>query len=987
MTAPHVSIIIPAFNAEATIGATLASVLAQTFTGWEAIVVDDGSVDGTGEAVRAIARNEPRVRLLSTANMGVVAARNAGIEAAGGDLLLFLDADDWIDPDHLAKLTAARDRSGADVAYSGYVRVAANGSRLAAGYAPRLEQAPFEVLARHSAVAIHCVLLPRRLARAVGGFDPALRTCEDWDLWQRVARTGATFVGVPEPLAFYRMKAGSLSTDLVQMARDGAQVLAHGRSADARVPMPDPRFADGLPDPAGAGPAYFLLWCAAAAAAAGQPLPEVDTRGFAGMDLKLQVSALAELVEEALLVGAQAPATELGRAWTRAHAALYPLLRKVSEAIDPTGENGFGRWLAYRLELSVARHDTLETPLAMSRVHARRVDLADLQAIELSDETDLLHLRWMDGDQELMAVDLPVWGSVSARDLAEATVHALGAEQVIERGGYASRPAFKAQLIWQAVRNRRRSLSPSPDARLAAFLGLHGDRVKGRRSAERRATILRDAEDGASALPVAHAEQPKQRSAELGGHHADGAVWDRFFEQEDPWSYTSSYERRKYAQTLAILDGVPTGQVVELACAEGHFTTLLASLCGQLLATDISSKALERARARCAAQPGVAFRTLNVLADDLPEGPDLIVCSEVLYYMDDRATLKDVVAKLRDAVKPGGRIVTAHARCIVDDPGRTGFDWDVPFGAETIALAFAEAGGLQLERSFQAELYRIDLWRKTDGVLVPEIVAIAHDLPEPQVQRSLRWGGVSAREDELYRTVETRRVPVLMYHRVADDPNPELASYCTDPAAFEEQLRVLRRHGFYSITSAELDWYRARGEPLKGRPIILSFDDAYQDFLKVAWPILYRNNFRAEVLVPTGFVGETAAWDREFGTPAPLMHWEDMAGLKASGTAFGSHLETHRPADSLSSVELLREAARSRAILSRRLGGEVISIAAPFGNMDQRTVRIFHEAGYRVGYSTRWGIASIDGQSLDLPRIEMWRGMSTADLQQALGLS
>lgn len=104
---PRISIIMPAYNSAATIGAALASVVAQTFTDWEALIVDDGSTDPLASALAGFAA-DPRIRLLRLAqNSGVCAARNAGLDAACGEFVAFLDADDaWL-PEKLAWQLAA----------------------------------------------------------------------------------------------------------------------------------------------------------------------------------------------------------------------------------------------------------------------------------------------------------------------------------------------------------------------------------------------------------------------------------------------------------------------------------------------------------------------------------------------------------------------------------------------------------------------------------------------------------------------------------------------------------------------------------------------------------------------------------------------------------------------------------------------------------------------------------------------------------------
>src|SRR4051812_32020991 len=101
---PAISVVIPAHNAGDTLGDTLASLYAQTFAAWEALVVDDGSSDDTAEVAAAWAARDLRIRVLGRSQGGVSAARNDGIAEARHDWLLFLDADDRLDPDHLSRM-------------------------------------------------------------------------------------------------------------------------------------------------------------------------------------------------------------------------------------------------------------------------------------------------------------------------------------------------------------------------------------------------------------------------------------------------------------------------------------------------------------------------------------------------------------------------------------------------------------------------------------------------------------------------------------------------------------------------------------------------------------------------------------------------------------------------------------------------------------------------------------------------------------------
>ena len=101
---PAVSIVMPCYNARAHLPRSVGSVLAQSFSDWELITVDDGSVDDTLAWLQA--QHDPRIRVFSQTNRGVSAARNAGLERAHGDCVAFLDADDTWEPVFLAETTA-----------------------------------------------------------------------------------------------------------------------------------------------------------------------------------------------------------------------------------------------------------------------------------------------------------------------------------------------------------------------------------------------------------------------------------------------------------------------------------------------------------------------------------------------------------------------------------------------------------------------------------------------------------------------------------------------------------------------------------------------------------------------------------------------------------------------------------------------------------------------------------------------------------------
>ena len=124
-----VSIIIPAYNAEKTLTRCVESALNQTYPSIEIIIVDDGSTDETGELIKGLATVHHKIRVVRQKNRGLSGARNSGMDLAQGDLLFFLDADDYIEPNEVEALCSQMERTGADIVVGGLVYETQNGTR------------------------------------------------------------------------------------------------------------------------------------------------------------------------------------------------------------------------------------------------------------------------------------------------------------------------------------------------------------------------------------------------------------------------------------------------------------------------------------------------------------------------------------------------------------------------------------------------------------------------------------------------------------------------------------------------------------------------------------------------------------------------------------------------------------------------------------------------------------------------------------------
>jgi peptidoglycan/xylan/chitin deacetylase (PgdA/CDA1 family) len=215
-------------------------------------------------------------------------------------------------------------------------------------------------------------------------------------------------------------------------------------------------------------------------------------------------------------------------------------------------------------------------------------------------------------------------------------------------------------------------------------------------------------------------------------------------------------------------------------------------------------------------------------------------------------------------------------------------------------------------------------------------------------------------------------VPILMYHSIADDGPQELAPYRITPAAFREQLRYLRCNGFRSVGLA--DWAKciAGRQKLPGRPVIITFDDGYQDFADHAWPLLEEAGFTATMFVVTDKVGGVADWDEINGDPPRLMDWDTLRDLQARGLAIGSHTASHPSLTDLPREAIQEEVIRSRLALRDELDIESVELAFPFGNWDDRVCEAVADAGYTACVTTYGGISTLLHNPLSLPRLEIF---------------
>ena len=221
-----VSVIIPCYNQAHFLGEAIESVLAQTYENFEIVVIDDGSTDSTPD----VAGKYAQVRYMKQTNQGLVAARNAGLQASRGSYLVFLDADDRLLPVALdTGLQCIQKHPDCAFVSGGYRRIDENGVAIEEPTPSRIEKDHYLALLRGNYVGMHgTVLYQRKFLTASGGFCNSLPACEDYELYLRLARIHPIHCH-DALVAEYRTYNASMSADTPFMLATVLKVLRSQR--------------------------------------------------------------------------------------------------------------------------------------------------------------------------------------------------------------------------------------------------------------------------------------------------------------------------------------------------------------------------------------------------------------------------------------------------------------------------------------------------------------------------------------------------------------------------------------------------------------------------------------------------------------------------------------------------------------------------------------------------------------------------------------
>ncbi|TDH20815.1 glycosyltransferase [Segetibacter sp. 3557_3] len=1138
-----ISVIVPAYNAAKTISETIGSLLTQRYQEWEAIIIDDGSTDDTDGIVSPFAAKDKRIKIIKQENQGVCVARNTGIAIAQHEWLLFLDADDWISPEHLHNMGQKLDANAhLDAVVCGWNIITPEGALSGATY-PMITEDMFPAFARTCAFIMHSCIVRKELVTSVGGFTPGLTICTDWDLWQRVARTSARFGELREVHAFYRMSPQSISRNANKFFSTALQILKLGFSADPRVSNPNKKYINGL-DPANleAQQFYWASWCAGlfiSEGKDGRALLDLVSDSCCDMDPAFVADNLFDAIWRQTC---KLPST-VYVLWP----ATVDSLKQFLFAFElKTGNKLLAQRVVAELARKMLRNAAISNPAMVEKTFAIRMEITEeIIDIVAPDEAERIHISIEIGSEKIGSIELPVcdrivttpvlkdaiaaefswlilekffqynvyeqkeikgdlrdhhntWGwtkflqqlwerdgwdgtlfydpETPESEFAEVidcthipvveiseTLPALslrgGTKQIMlsvagvvagmvdmsayEEKNIVSPQALRAGItittgfdlcvlcvrealvgkpLDQKTTIRKRLLEAKTQKRASDPCGQSSVAVTdhefgsvneiiciGRRdgdfgtSSSRRVTLplavlpffegLEDRfmkkqptfgpgqfcycpnliEVGINTKTVSKKKAIADTAAEPYGRSYFETI---FANNHDPWNSSHPYEQSKNALTLSLLPPGKFKNALEIACAEGHFTMQLANITDNLFACDISEIALQRARERCSHLDNIRFQHLNFITDSLPGSLDLIVCSEVLYYITELRLLKDVAKKVARSILPGGYLIMAHANQLGEEQNSTSEVVALPFGATLIGEIFSKTPNLTMVREIQTSGYSIHLFRR-ETMNFPFFSRHKHQVERIEQPELLPGGSpvqvAPARSIILPRRLavsETQQLPILKYQHISGDQISKPAGPCVNKRNFEQQLAFLRDAGYYSARLE--DWQNAilTRKPLQGHAIALTFDGGYSDFYEHAWPLLKKYGFNATVfLTANGINIPNQSGMQDVG--GEFLSKQEIIALQENEVEFGSHSLSGYHLTGLSHVEMIKEAAESRVILQNILKSPVKLFAYPYGDIDPVVKHFIGACGYTLGVASINTKSTLTDDLLSLPRIEV----------------
>ncbi|QNP73578.1 polysaccharide deacetylase family protein [Streptomyces roseirectus] len=225
------------------------------------------------------------------------------------------------------------------------------------------------------------------------------------------------------------------------------------------------------------------------------------------------------------------------------------------------------------------------------------------------------------------------------------------------------------------------------------------------------------------------------------------------------------------------------------------------------------------------------------------------------------------------------------------------------------------------------------------------------------------------------------RVPILMYHAIADQPSPATRELSVTPEAFAHQMDLIAARGRTPLTTAGLAAHWRTNRPLPPRPVLITFDDGYEGVHRHALPSLAGHGFPATLFVSTGWI--KGAHDTG-GALDTMLDWPQIRQLADADVEIGGHSHSHPQLDQLDDTSLRTELTRCRDLLADQLGAPPVSFAYPYGYSDRRVRAAVRESGFAQALAVGNALAHRAQGPYALRRVTVRRRTSAAEFARLL---
>ena len=214
-------------------------------------------------------------------------------------------------------------------------------------------------------------------------------------------------------------------------------------------------------------------------------------------------------------------------------------------------------------------------------------------------------------------------------------------------------------------------------------------------------------------------------------------------------------------------------------------------------------------------------------------------------------------------------------------------------------------------------------------------------------------------------------IPVLLYHRISERQKD--TTLCVPPDDFKKHLEYLKKEGYSTISPEELYSHIKFNKALPEKPIMLTFDDGYEDFYKTAAPLMENYNFTATVFIVVDLVGGVNLWDARGGWgEVRLLEWDQIKDLSKRGFAIGSHGLTHMRFTKTGFIgKLFLELRLSKKKIEQKIGKLVISLSFPYGRNNRLVRCLTGLSGYKLAFSINPGVTKRKDDCYRVKRIEI----------------